>query len=165
LHTGVEIVPVMKKLAFLLVLAAACHSAARPTPASVHPAGTPVSGGGAGGATSARTAVTGFLAAVRAEDLQALASVWGTSLGPARNTIPRDELEKRELIMMCFLRHERYRLLSDAESTGGQRRVEVELGLGGITRTTAFTAVPGEGGRWYVQSFDMEAVRDLCAKR
>ena len=156
----------MKKLAaLLLVLAAACH-AAPPTPGSVQPAGAPLAGGGSvGGAASPRAAVSGFLAAVHAEDLQALASVWGTAAGPARNTIPRDELEKRELIMMCFLRHDRYRLTSDAESTGGQRRIEVEVSLQDLTRTTSFITVPGAGGRWYVQSFDMEAVRDICAKK
>jgi hypothetical protein len=125
----------------------------------------PAGAGSIGGAPSPRTAVSSFLAAVRAEDLQALASVWGTPAGPARNMIPRDELEKRELIMMCFLRHDRYRLTSDAESTGGQRRIEVEISLQDVTRTTSFMTVPGSGGRWYVQSFDMEAVRDICAKK
>jgi hypothetical protein len=161
----VEIEPLMKKLAVLLVLAAACH-AAPPTPGAVQPAGAPLAGGGSfGGAVSPRAAVSSFLAAVHAEDLQALASVWGTAAGPARNTIPREELEKRELIMMCFLRHDRYRLTSDAESTGGQRRIEVEVSLQDLTRTTSFITVPAAGGRWYVQSFDMEAVRDICAKK
>jgi hypothetical protein len=36
---------------------------------------------------------------------------------------------------------------------------------GMVIRTTAFTVVPGPDGRWYVQAFDMEAVRDFCAKR
>jgi hypothetical protein len=163
-QTGVETESVMKKLAVLLVLAAACH-AAPPTPGAVQPAGAPLAAGTVGGAASPRAAVASFLGAVHAEDLQALASVWGTAAGPARNTIPRDELEKRELIMMCFLRHDRYRLTSDAESTGGQRRIEVEVTLQDITRSTSFITVPGAGGRWYVQSFDMEAVREICAKK
>jgi hypothetical protein len=150
----------MKKLSLALVLVAACHSAAA-TPSS---AGSPF-GGSSGGATSPRAAVASFLTAARNEDLQAMATVWGTSAGPARNTIPRDELEKRELIMMCFLRHDRYQLISDAESTAGQRRIEIELEQGMLIRRTAFTVVPASEGRWYVQSFDMEAVRDFCAKR
>jgi hypothetical protein len=154
----------MKKLSVALVLVAACHSAAATPSSSVSPAGAPF-GPVTGGATSARAAVASFLAAARNEDLQALAMVWGTASGPARNTIPRDELEKRELIMICFLRHDRYQLVSDAESTGGQRRIEAELEQGMVIRTTAFTVVPGPDGRWYVQSFDMEAVRDFCAKR
>jgi hypothetical protein len=160
----VEIEPVMKKLSIALVLVAACHGGAgNPSPA-VRPAGAPFASA-AGGATSARAAVAGFLAAARNEDLQAMATVWGTAAGPARNTIPREELEKRELIMMCFLRHDRYQLVSDAESTGGQRRIEAELEQGMLIRRTAFFVVPAPDGRWYVQSFDLEAVRDFCAKR
>jgi hypothetical protein len=160
----VEIEPVMKKLSIVLVLVAACHSAAATPSHSVHPAGAPL-GSASGGATTGRAAVASFLAAARNEDLQAMAAVWGTASGPARNMIPREELEKRELIMMCFLRHDRYSLASDSESTAGQRRIEVELEKGMLVRTTAFTVVPGPDNRWYVQSFDMEAVRDFCAKR
>jgi hypothetical protein len=154
----------MKKLAIALVLVAACRSGGPQPAVSVRPAGAPL-GNAAGGATSARAAVAGFLAAARNEDLQAMALVWGTAAGPARNTIPREELEKRELIMMCFLRHDRYQLVSDAGSTAGQRRIEAELEQGMLIRTTAFTVVPAGDGRWYVQSFDMEALRDFCAKK
>jgi hypothetical protein len=154
----------MRKLSIALVLVAACHSAASQPSTAVRPAGAPV-GSASGGATSARAAVASFLTAARNEDLQAMAFVWGTAAGPARNTIPREELEKRELIMMCFLRHDRYQLVSDAGSTAGQRRIEVELEQGMLIRTTAFTVVPAPDGHWYVQSFDMEAVRDFCSKR
>jgi hypothetical protein len=160
----VEIEPVMKKLSIALVLVAACHNAAATPSPSVRPAGAPV-GSVSGGATSARAAVATFLAAARNEDLQAMAMVWGTATGPARNTIPREELEKRELIMMCFLRHDRYQLVADAGSTADQRRIEVEMEQGMVIRTTAFIVVPASDGRWYVQSFDMEAVRDFCAKK
>jgi hypothetical protein len=160
----VEIEPVMKKLSIALILVAACHSAAPQRTTTVRPAGAPV-GTVSGGATSPRAAVAGFLTAARNEDLQAMALVWGTPAGPARNNIPREELEKRELIMMCFLRHDRYQLVSDAESTAGQRRIEVELEQGMLIRRTALTVVPAPDGRWYVQSFDIEAVRDFCAKR
>ena len=67
--------------------------------------------------------------------------------------------------MMCYLRHDRYSLVSDAESTSGQRRIEVELEQGMLIRTAAFMVVPGTDKRWYVQSFDLEALRDFCAKR
>lgn len=154
----------MKKLALALVLVAACRTAAPSASTSVRPAGAPFAKG-AGGATTARAAVAGFLAAARNEDLQAMADVWGTAVGPARNTIARAELEKRELIMMCFLRHDRYQLVTDAESTNGHRRIEAELEQGMLLRKTAFTVVPSPDGRWYVQSFDMEAVRDFCAQK
>jgi hypothetical protein len=155
---------VMKKLSIALVLVAACHSGAGRPEQAIRPAGAPFASG-SGGAATARGAIAGFLAAARNEDLQAMASLWGTATGPARNTIPRDELEKRELIMMCYLRHDRYSLVSEGGSTGGQRRIEVELERGMLIRRAAFMVVPGSDSRWYVQSFDMDALRDFCAKR
>lgn len=154
----------MKKLSVMLLLVAACHSGAANQSTAIRPAGAPFTSG-SGGATSPRAAVAGFLLAARNEDLQAMATLWGTATGPARNTIPRDELEKRELIMMCFLKHDRYSLVSDAGSTAGQRRIEVELEQGMLIRKTAFMVIPSADNRWYVQSFDMEALRDFCSKR
>lgn len=154
----------MKKLFVALVLVAACHSGSAKRPPAVYPAGAPFASG-SGGAATARGAIAGFLAAARNEDLQAMASLWGTAAGPARNTIPRDELEKRELIMMCYLRHDRYSLVSEAGSTGGQRRIEIELERGMLIRRASFMVVPANDNRWYVQSFDLEPLRDLCAKR
>src|SRR5579883_1210574 len=40
------------------------------------------------GAPSARGAVERFLAAVRAQDLQAMSVVWGTKNGPSRDALP-----------------------------------------------------------------------------
>jgi hypothetical protein len=160
----VEIESVMKKLSVALVLVAACHSGGPKSPPAVRPAGAPFASG-SGGATSPRAAVAGFLAAARNEDLQAMASIWGTAAGPARNTIPRDELEKRELILICFLRHDRYQIVSDAGSTAGQRRIEVEIEYGTLRRTTAFTVVPAADGRWYVLTFDVEPLREICSAK
>ena len=148
----------IKKLSIALILVAACRSAAPQQGPAIRPAGAPLASG-SGGATSARAAVAAFLTAARNEDLQAMADVWGTAAGPARNTIPRDELEKRELIMMCFLRHDRYHMISDAGSTAGQRRIEVEIENGTLRRTTAFIVVPAPDGRWYVQTFEIESLR------
>ena len=71
------------------------------------------------GAPAPRTAIEQFLAAVRAQDLQAMSVIWGSEKGPARDLIERRELEKRELIMQCMLAHERFRILNglDAKST------------------------------------------------
>jgi hypothetical protein len=40
--------------------------------------------------------------------------------------------------------------------------VTVELRQGQFTRETRFTSIQGPGGRWFVESFDINAVRDLC---
>lgn len=122
----------------------------------------PKTGGPLTGAPAPRTAVEQFLAAVRAQDLQAMSIIWGSEKGPARDLIDRKELEKRELVMQCMLTHDQFRVLSETPSTAGKRVFRVELKRGPITRATNFTTAQGPSERWYVESADLEPVRDLC---
>ncbi len=148
----------MKKLIVAVAVLAACTS----KPAATRP--TPTLGPGA---VTPREAVAGFMNAVSAQDLQALSRYWGTSAGPVRDRgdIPREELEKRELLMMCYLHHDRYRVLTDAPATNGERVLSVELTSGPLTRTTNFHAVVGPAKRWFVQSVDLDPVSDICRQR
>ena len=135
----------------LLVLAA-CGGGRRVAP-----------GGPMPGAPAARAAVESFLSAVRAQDLQAMSMVWGSERGPARDIIPdRSELEKREIVMQCYLMHDRFRILGDVASAEKRRVFRVELRKGPITRTTTFTTVAGPSDRFYVLEADLEPVKDLC---
>jgi hypothetical protein len=122
----------------------------------------PRSGGPLTGAPAPRTAVEQFLAAIRAQDLQAMSVIWGSEKGPARDLIERQELEKRELIMQCMLSHDRFRIVSEGAGTAGKRVFRVELRRGTLTRATNFTSVQGPSDRWYVESADLEPVKDLC---
>ncbi len=122
----------------------------------------PRTGGSLTGAPAPRTAVEQFLAAVRAQDLQAMSTIWGSSKGPARDQIERSELEKRELIMQCMLSHERFRILGETGGSEGRRVFRVELQRSSITRATNFTTVEGPSDRWYVESADLDPVKDLC---
>jgi hypothetical protein len=116
------------------------------------------------GAADAKAAVLLFLDAAKTQDLQALSAVWGSNEGSVRDTgaIPREEMEKRELIMMCYLNHETHQVLSDAPAANNERVVAAQLRRGQLSRTTNFYAVAGPGGRWYVRAFDMEALTDFC---
>lgn len=149
----------MRKLICLVVLLAACRSA-QPAPVATTPAGP----GSATGAATARGAVLAFLGSVRAEDLQAMSAVWGTTNGPARDALPRPELEKRELIMMCYFRHDSARILGEAPGTGGKSVFSVELKRGGLTGSTNFYVVPGPEHRWYVESADLNPLRRFCSQ-
>lgn len=149
----------MRKLISVLLLLAACRSA-QPAPAGTRP--TP--SGNQTGAATARAAVQSFLASVRAEDLQAMSAVWGTTDGPARDALPRPELEKRELIMMCYFRHDSSRILEEAPGTAGKTVFAVELKRGGLTGSTNFYVVPGPKGRWYVESADLTPLRRFCTR-
>ena len=138
----------MKRLAFAFItIVAACG---------------PRTGGALTGAPAPRTAVEQFLAAVRAQDLQAMSVIWGSERGPARDLIERQELEKRELIMQCMLTHDRFRILSEGPGPEGKRVFRVELRRGTLTRATNFTSVQGPSDRWYVETADLEPVKDLC---
>ena len=114
------------------------------------------------GAASAQLAVDQFLGAVRARDLQAMSIVFGTSNGPARETMDRTELEKREVILTCYFTNDSYRVLGERSGTGGHREVSVELKKGNITRQTTFYAIQGPGDRWYIDNMDIASVRDFC---
>lgn len=146
----------MRKLLIgLLLIAAACTSRTTVTPVTV-----------GAGATGPRGALDAFLAAIRAKDLQALGAVWGDKNGAIRDTkrISREEVEQRELLLMCYFNHETFRVLSDAPAAGGERVMSVSLTKGTLSRTTNFYLVSGQD-RWYVRSADIEPVRDLCSKK
>src|SRR3954471_17544611 len=114
-------------------------------------------GGGAGaprgqmtGAASSQLAVEQFLAAARAQDLQAFSAIWGSERGPARDVVDRGQLEKRELTMMCYLTHDRFAISSDVTPKPGEHDYVVEITRGSQTRETKLTTVQGPSERWYV---------------
>lgn len=139
-------------LGLLLVTAACSRTTTVQSPSAASPMGP-------------RPALDAFLAAVRAQDLQALSGAWGDKDGSVRDSgkIPREDLERRELIMMCYLKHDRYRVLNEQQVAGGERVMQVELTRGTLSRTTNFFLTTG-GERWFVRSADMEPVKDLCTQ-
>ncbi|MGQ0540192.1 MAG: hypothetical protein ACT4R6_14720 [Gemmatimonadaceae bacterium] len=114
------------------------------------------------GADRPRRAVELFLAAVSAQDIQAMSVVWGTEKGPARDQLERNELERREIIMQQCYAHDRYRVLDELPGEGGSRMVRVEITRGRATRTPQFVTIKGPSERWYVMDADIAAMRDLC---
>lgn len=150
-----------KKLVALLLIAAPVLVACRST-APVQQGGTPLPGGGA---SSPVAAAELFLAAARAQDLQAMGLIWGTENGPARGTMDPNDMERRQVVMMCHLRHGSHRIVDETSLLQGQRRVTVDLTAGTMTRRTNITAVPAKNGAWYVLAVDLEPLRDICATR
>ena len=150
----------MKKLLIGFLMLAACT-----TRTTVSPAPTTTRGGTVS-ASSARPAPDAFLAAIRSKDLQALGANWGDKDGPIQDSkrISRDELEKRELLLMCYFSHDSYTVLDDQAAAGGERKLTVRLTKGTLSRTTDFllTSAPE---RWYVRSGNIEPVRDLCSRK
>ena len=114
------------------------------------------------GAVSSQVAVDQFLLAARARDIQAMSTVFGTKNGPARETMDRTELEKREVNMACYFNTNSYRILGENSGQADHRDVRVELKKNNLTRQTTFYTIQGPGGRWYVDNMDIAAVRDFC---
>lgn len=132
--------PRVRRLTLLLVFTAACRSA-------------PV-GSGPAGADSQTAAVERFLAAARAKDIKAMGDVWGDESGPSRNKFATQEVERRELIMVCLLQHDQSRIGPSSRTEGGRFAMSVDLSQGTLQATSKFTVAKGPSDRWYVQDFE-----------
>jgi hypothetical protein len=143
----------VKTLLIVLLLATGCQTTNTVLPPTSAAAGP-------------RPALDQFLSAVRAQDLQAMSDAWGNKDGPVRDSkvMTRDEVERRELILMCYFKHDKYRVLGEQPSVDNERVMQVELTKGTMSRTTNFFLAQGRD-RWYVRSAEMEPVRDLCVNR
>lgn len=157
----------MKKIVFALFLFTACSRAATTTTTTTGPVGAatspaPSANPNVTGAATPRAAVELFLNAVKVQDIQAMSVIFGTSRGPARDNMNREELEKRLIILQCYFNHDQFRILREAPGDGGHRVITAELTRGSNNRTPAFYAIAGPGGRWYVDNMEIAAVRDFC---
>ncbi|HJU87840.1 MAG TPA: hypothetical protein VJ672_00520 [Gemmatimonadaceae bacterium] len=137
---------------------AACSQATTTSTGSV---ATPATPAGMVGTTTPRAALEQFLDAVKSQDVQAMSQVWGTTKGAAREQIPRQELEKRILVMQCYFSHDKYRVTNDSRTDRGHT-FHVALTKGNMTRETSFYTVRGPSNRWFVENAEMDPVKDLC---
>jgi len=154
----------VKKVIITAVLLAACSSSPS-TPTRTTTAPAPVASGNQTGAPDPMAAIRAFLGAAKQQDIQSLGIFWGDAQGPARDRMERTEAEKRELIMVCYLKHDRYEIAGDAPNPGGTRAVVVNLTLGPLTRSANFQVVQGPGKRWYVADVDLKALQEFCARK
>ena len=143
-------------------MAAALLAACRTSPPVVVSTAPTPANGNATGAADALAAIRAFMGAAKKQDLQALGAVWGNASGPARDAISREELEKRELIMMRCLRHDKYDIAGDAPNPGGSRAMVVNLTYKDVSRSTNFVVVRGPANRWYVEKFDLDPLQGIC---
>lgn len=136
----------MKRAAFLLLLLSACKTV---------PLGSSNTG-----ADNARAAVERFLAAARAQDLQAMSVVWGNEKGAQRDQLARPELEQREVIMIRLLRHDQARIAEPQRGANGRLAMTVDLKQGTLTASPVFTTVRASSGRWYVENVDLTLLQN-----
>jgi len=154
------------KFLLALFILTACARAGTSTTTTTGPVGSapvsPSTPSNATGAATPRAAVEQFLNAVRAQDIQAMSVLFGTTKGPARDNINRDELERRLIILQCYFSHEKFRILRESPGDNNHRVFLVELTRGTNLRTPNFYTIAGPGGRFYVDNMEIAAVRDFC---
>ena len=144
----------MKKWCLLAIVAIACSK-------------NPSMGSSLAGAPAPRDAVTNFMGAVKAQDLQAMGAIWGSEQGAARDNMERAELDRRLIILQQCYNHDRAQILDDqAGATPNERRVRVQVTRGNRTKTPEFKVVKGPSNRWYVQDTDFPTVQgEFCARQ
>ena len=147
-------------IAFSLLVVTACTS----TSSRSAPAGRQGDISMAGGASSAKAAVEGFLAAAKNQDLQRMSTLWGTEKGLAREQMSRDDLEKRLVIMQCSLAHDSWSFTgkSQLQRSNREEDLAIELHLKNLKAQTVVSAVQGVSNRWYVKNVDLTPLKDFC---
>jgi hypothetical protein len=129
-----------------LLLAACGGGAASGGAAPVRPANT------------ASAAVTAFLQAVSDSNLDRMASLWGTTAGPAGRTRQPPDYQRRIAVMQAYLRHDDSRILTDTpDATTTKHAIQAELRRAACTWTVPFEAVRLADGTWIVNSVDIAA--------
>jgi hypothetical protein len=115
-----------------------------------------------GGANSPREAIERFLSTAKSQDYDAMGLVFGSAEGPARATIAKAELEKREFIFMRCMRHDRFLIGSETATPVGERVIGAQLWFKDLTASTNFTVVEGPSRRWYVKEFKLDDLQTIC---
>lgn len=103
-------------------------------------------------------AVVAFLAAVKANDLETMGQLFGSSRGPVNNWMRADEREKRLTVLESYLVHSSFEIQTSTlpGNSPDERIVRVKLARNNCEPVVPFTA-RRYGDGWLVQSIDLEA--------
>jgi hypothetical protein len=141
----------VRKWALLAIVLAACSR-------------NPSMGSSMTGAPSARDAANLFIGAAKAQDLQAMGSLWGTAQGASRDHMDRQQLDQRLVILQPCYVADRVQIVDESMgSTPTERRVRLQLTRGSRTKNIEFKVVRGPSNRWYVEDTDYDQLQaDFC---
>jgi hypothetical protein len=113
-------------------------------------------GCGGGGASTIpvpdepEAAIRGFMEAVRGNDLNVMAGLWGSSRGLALNYMDGQELRQRLTVIQVYLDHESYEIVPPgltAPGTDKAREFSVRITRKGCRPTIPFTLVQYQRSR------------------
>jgi len=152
----------MNKVIVGVVLAGAI-SACRTSTTSTTTVSSPAASGNQTGAADPMSALRGFISAANNTDLQAMGALFGDEEGTARDRLPRETLEMREILMAKCLKNDSYDVIGDAPAPGGGRSYVVKLNKANKAGTAGFEVVRGPDKRWYLHSFEIQKLMvDYC---
>lgn len=95
--------------------------------------------------------------AVADSNVGRMATLWGTSRGPASKTGQPPDYERRVAIMRAYLRNDSFRLISDVPETNARRALQVEIRRQTCIWTIPFVAIMTADGSWLVNQVDLAA--------
>ena len=104
--------------------------------------------------------VDGFLAAVKSNDLNRMAQLWGTDKGPAASTMDPTELTQRLSVIQKYLGHTGYRIVDGPTSVPASPRLRtyrIELQRPNCTRVVPMDLIFSRTGSWVVYDVHLEA--------
>jgi hypothetical protein len=104
---------------------------------------------------SARGVVESFMQAVADSNLSRMATLWGTTAGPASKTNQPADHERRVAIMQAYLRNESHRLLPSTPTGESSEVVPVEIRRSLCTWVIPVTAVRLSDRSWLVNQVDL----------
>lgn len=141
----------MKRMALVLICISACRSGSVNT---------------APGAATPQAAVEQMLAAAKAQDLQAVAAVWGDETGLNRDKWDRPQLESRAFIVTCVLKNDSARVTESQSAGNGRFLVSADLTQGKNSGSTRFQTARTKEGRWLVADVDIVALQNkgFCSR-
>jgi hypothetical protein len=136
----------MRRLPVLLVLlGAACGRGSLPQ--------TPVP-------QSVNAALDQFLAAVKANDLSRMGTLWGTDRGPAVQWMKSRELRQRLTVIQKYLDHAGYRIIEGPLAVPNRsdlRSYRVDLQRSGCNQAVPIDVIHTRSGGWLVYDVHLEA--------
>ena len=95
--------------------------------------------------------------AVADSNLAKMASLWGTTSGPASKTRQPPDYQRRIAIMRAYLRSDSFRVTSDVAETENRRALQVEIKRRTCTWGVPFIAIKTNDGSWLVNQVDLTA--------
>jgi hypothetical protein len=116
---------------------------------------------------SVNAALDQFLAAVKANDLGRMGSLWGTDRGPAAQWMKPVELRQRLTVIQKYLAHVGYRIIEGplaVPNRGDLRTYRVDLQRGDCSQAVPIDVVRTRSGGWLVYDVHLEAAGSPAAR-